>query len=345
MAQTDPAARTLAIALLVALWIEVLVRAFALLFLLNFSTEGPNATAVLALLLASGFLLALRGPSRWGPAMRRHLLIALAAAGLAVSMVGTARTALAGALVFLAASLPWLRTVASGRGRLLPMAAVLGVLLHQALRAGLDGAPLHAPGAGTVVLAVAAAAWVVLSWRLAAPDGRDGSPSGPAMAPLVAFVWAQAAFVGSTQAVTAWVPAEAVPVVVFGGLGLWAGASWGHRVPVQAAGLAVLAGVAALLWTQSTWPAVFLAQAGLAACLAHGCHARIRHDGAVTAAVQMVLTALVFLHVAAVNWAFVGFLPTALTQGRSAAYLLLATMVLPILAAAHRPAERAEVPA
>lgn len=329
-------AQTALAAALVALWVVTFLRALTAVFVLNFSTAGPNATVLATALLVTGWTLPVAGalgrrfPRAWPALVPLGAGAALATLGVDT---GPALLAAVAAQLLLA---PALAAAVGALRERFAVAAALGVAGHHALRAWLDTAPPHATPAGAVALGVVAlvalAAWTVLVRRGALP----GPAAGPA-APAAAFLLVEAAFVGLPPVVALWGSRSGALAVGASAAGLLAGAAWVHtrrttRPAAAAAGLAFLAAVAGLLALGAPGVAVLAApaQAGAVLLLARGSRAaRPRRVGTAVAAVQVAGLLAVFLHVGALNWAFVPDPVGALTRGRAALFLLLAGAVFP----------------
>jgi hypothetical protein len=299
-----------------ALWVALLVlvllygyeRAFAMVFVLNFSTEGPNATVGLVLLLLSGLLYVV-GLQRWWPHPVRLLDVSvvtgLLLAGL--SLVQAPAWAALGALsMHLVLAPAVFATVAAYpvRGA---AGAALGVLLHQVGRNALNTAPFYDAQVGTYLL-VAVIAFLAILWfgRVRFEAGAPGlpAPTFTRVGAFYAFLVAQYAFLGSSAAVSLWNGRPYVPAVLglTGGLALgavWVARGWPltPRVAWSAAALFAVGLLDLLLWNQLP-PILLIAQAA----------------------------AVVLLHVA---WRSGG---RASLAGQAATLLLLVSLLLPVIA-------------
>jgi endonuclease/exonuclease/phosphatase family metal-dependent hydrolase len=330
----------LAPVLLVAATVIVAVAAFeqavSRLYLLNFSTAGPDATAALAVLLVSAPAVGVASTGRWrtrtlaGGALAVPVLLAVAllappvAAVLAASAVGWLTLGL-------------LAAVLGRRPAVVAPGAGLGLLALVLCRSLGDGSPLYATTAGRVVLfgvaASLAGAWLVRARHADGPPRVDAD-----VGPLALFLFVEAAFLGAPGAVATWRltgPATAT-VAAASGLAL-ASALVALRGPPARAALPLLAGgfllaVADLLWVGATaGAAVGVAQACAVGLLARGvADARASpRRWRPAAAGQLLAVALLFLFVSSLNWAYMPAPLDSLTRGRSGLFLLALCATLP----------------
>ncbi|MFD1646234.1 endonuclease/exonuclease/phosphatase family protein [Haloarchaeobius litoreus] len=340
---TGPFGRsTTRVALLVAAVVVVAVAAFeqavSRLYLLNFSTAGPNASAALAVLLVSAPVVGLasslpdraRTRASTGGALAVPVLLAVALLGSPVTAAVAASTVGAVTLLLLVAVL--VRRPAT----VTPGAALglLAVVLHRSL---LDGTPLYATTAGRVVL-FGLALCVAGGWFVR-PRHEDTPPSFDAdVAPLALFLFVEAAFLGAPGAVATWgltspttaTAAAAAGLALAGGLVALRGPPARVTLPVLAGGL-VLA-VADLLWLGLTaGAAVGVAQACVVGLLARGA-ADARSScwrWGPAAMGQLFAVVLLFLFISSLNWAYMPAPLDSLTRGRSGLFLLALSATVP----------------
>ncbi len=284
--------------------IAMVQRLFAMVFVLNLDVAGPNATAGLAALLVTA-------PAwRIVPANARILLAALAIAAVTLASLGTAAWAAGGAVLAMLAMAPLWRTIGDERDGI-----VVGVLAWMTLHALLGGlSPFQAAPWLIPVLALPMLAW-----------GRLDADTTAAPASLWAFLVVQACWLGALPSLWRW--ADSSPSIMAaasaGGLavGLFARhLSWGRGWPQ---GLFVLAAAVSL---GALTPAlgVFVAQVAAVRMLGEG--------GGLgrLAMVQGLAVVFLFMHVVAGNWAFVGFVPEALSRGLAGLYMFLLLTLLPL---------------
>ncbi len=339
---TDPrrdsrAARTAGAGLLTALWLVAFLRALNRVFVLNFSTAGPNVTGLLALALVTGwtvpvFARLVDRPAAW------HGAVAVALGGLGLSLVGGTLVSLAGAVVFLSAATPPLVALVGDLRERFAVAAALGVLTHGALRSVLDTAPPYATPLGRGLL-VALALVTLAAWWLATRESPPDATAlaAPGGATATAFLFAHATFLGLAPRVSLWTGRSLLVVLAATTLGLVAGAAWvarrgapGRRATV-AWSVALLLGLAALLFGPGPGVAALPAAAATVLLCARGCRAGTTtacRTGLGVAGVQAVGLVLTVTVVLAMNWAFVpGVGP--LVRGWQAQLLLALGAVLP----------------
>lgn len=331
------AAVTAVAALLTALWLVPFLRALNRVFVLNFSTAGPNATGLLALALVTGWTVPAfarlgNRPRAW------HAAMALAVAGLGLSLASGTLASLAGAVVFLAAATPPLVALVGQLRERFAVAAALGVLTHGALRAVLDTAPPYATPLGRGLLVVLGLA-TLAAWGVATRDSPPDTTAlaAPGAATATAFLFAQATFLGLAARVGLWTGRPLLVVLASTTLGLLAGAALveRRRVPdrrgTAAWGVVFLLSLAALLFVAGPGVAALPAAAAAVLLCARGCRAgttTARRAGLGVGGVQAVGLVLTTAVVLAMNWAFVpGVGP--LVRGLQAPSLLAAGAVLP----------------
>ncbi|WP_440989339.1 endonuclease/exonuclease/phosphatase family protein [Haloarchaeobius baliensis] len=328
----------LVVAAVVVVAIAGFEQAVSRLYLLNFSTAGPNATAVLAVLLVSapavGLATVLPDRSRTrvlnGCALCSPVLLAVALLAGPVPGVVAASATAALAFVLLVA-------VVARRPGAVATGATLGLLALVALRSLRHGASLAATTAGRAVLfglaLGVAAGWLVLARR------TDSSPAFDAdTGPLALFLFVEAAFLGAPGAVATWGLTSPTTATVSAALGLaLAGGVVALRGPPARVTLPVLAvgfllAVADLLWVGLT--------AGTAVGVAQGCAVGLLARGVAdarsspwrwrpAAASQLLAVVLLFLFVSSLNWAYMPAPLDSLTRGRSGLFLLGLCATLP----------------
>lgn len=328
-------------ALLVVVWLVTFLRALTRIFVLNFSTAGPNATGLLALLLVTGWTVPVA--ARLADRSRAwHATVVLAVAGLLGSAAGETLLALVGAVVALTAITPLLVALVGRLHERFALAAALGLVAHQALRAALDTAPPYATTLGLATLVALAlavlAGWVVPSREgLPADGGGRDALAAPGGATAVAFLFGQVTFLGLVPRVALWTGRTYLLTLAATILGLVGGALLVARrgVPgreVTAAAVVVLLGSLAVLLSVES-PGVAMLPAGVAAVLlvARGSRpgtAGVRQVGAAVAGVQLASLMLITGVVFAMNWAFVP--GGSLFRDRAPLVLLLLAVLLPV---------------
>ncbi len=287
--------------------IAMVQRLFAMVFVLNFDVAGPNATAAMAALLITA-------PAwRVVPGAARPALAGLAFAAILAASFLTGAVAAAGAAVALLAMAPLWRSM----GQASVDGAVVGALAWMTVTAWLGGvSPFHVGPWLVPALALPLLGWLRLE-----------AATTPAPAALWAFMAVQATWLAALPSLWRWSDVSPVGIAIAsaGGLalGLWTRTQRWH--PALAPTLFV---VAAAMTLNPWWPAgaVFLAQVAAVRLLGEG--------GGIgrLAVVQTLAVVFLFLHVVAGNWAFVGFVPEALSRGLAGVYMFLLLALLPLAA-------------
>jgi len=306
-------------ALLVALLVLMLGRAVTRVFVLNFSSTGPNATALLAGALLTGLTIpvALRSYSR----RRDHALVGLAGAGVLGSLLADPVGALVGAAVAASALTPLLVADATRlRGRV-GAAVGLGLLVVVALRAATGATAPNATtlgrgGVTTLTLALVVAS--LAAHEATGDTGRNTTATAvdvaagvPWFAPVAAVLLLATAWLGAPVASARWADVPILTAVVATVAGLVAGTWVVDRrpvaMPVVGAGVAVVAGLGGVLVGGPVAVAgVTLATAALPVLAAPGGRGQVApwRAGLVTACVQGGGLVALFGFVFALNAAF-----------------------------------------
>lgn len=328
----------LLVGLLVALVLASVQWALVEIYVLNFSLAGPNVTAVLVLLLAGGWTVA---ALPWLSRKRHRLTAALlaAAVGLVVAAVAPVRGALVAAVAVQLLLVPVLVAVGQNR-RTLVGGTTLGIGLFVTLRAWFDTAPPFAT-LEEKLLIVVVGLLALGCWRVL--DRRDAVPVVERTVPLLglaAFLLAEGSFLGLPAAMATWagrsyplVAAATVAGLLAGGVLL---SRRGTPSAVETVGWAVLflAGLAALLWGHLAGGAsAFPTQVAAVCLLARGTSGprrSPRREAGLVCGLQLVGVVLLFVHVSALNWAFVPAPLSTLVRGRHALFLFGVGALLPM---------------
>ncbi|WP_256297346.1 endonuclease/exonuclease/phosphatase family protein [Haloarchaeobius salinus] len=330
--------RALVVAAVVVVALAAFEQAVSRLYLLNFSTAGPNASAALAVLLVSAPVVGVAG--RLGDRRRARFLAVGALAVpvlLAVALSGSPVVAAVAASAVGAVTLLLLVAVLVRHPTVVTPGAALGLLVVVLLRSLLDGASLSATTTGRVVLF--GLALVVAVGGLALVRRFDTAASlGADVGPLALFLFVEAAFLGAPGVVATWgltspataTVAAAVGLALAGGVVALRGPPARVTVPVLAGGF--LLAVSDLLWVGLTAGAAL----GVAQACAVGLLARAVADARASpwrwrpATVwQLSAVVLLFLFVSSLNWAYMPAPLDSLTHGRSGLFLLVLCATVP----------------
>lgn len=345
---TTPAPTILAgwhavMALLVVVVLEAFLWTVTRVFVLNFSTAGPNVTAGLTVLLASGWSLAVvarvgGAPARWVPVTTGLLVV-----GFAVSLVDAALVAgLGGALVVTAAT-PVLFALLGGLRERVAVGVSAGLLLWVGLRTALDTASPYATTSGQVGFGAVVVGAAALGAGLALRDSFPTAPFrglGEEAAPLGALLVAAPAYLASPNAVSRWMLRSYEATVLALVLGLAAGLLLLHVRPVPrgpellAWAVGFLLAVAAVLYGSGPASTAAFAVAWAAGVVLLAAGSRPGSAATGPGAVPLVVVQLVgivalFGYVSASNWAFMPA-PLDAARGRAAEFLLVLCALLPV---------------
>jgi endonuclease/exonuclease/phosphatase family metal-dependent hydrolase len=308
----DDTRRLVRAALAVALLLVTLEYAVTRVFVLNFSTAGPNATALLALLLLSGWSLPL--VPRLAPGRRDGVLFGLTAGGVALSLLGGPVVALLGTALAGLALTPLLAFGAAHLRDRVGVAFALGLLLVLALR-GLTGATqAYATSLGRWGLVVLLLGLAAVDTSLSRDDDAATVETLSHLAPLVGGVFLAALWLGAPTTPAQWAGRPYLPAVALAALGLVLGTAWvmERGVPtVRGTAVAgpLLVGSLAALLTGGVLAVVALAPALAALVVLVGAAGRgdltPARAGLAVLAVQIAGLGCVLGFVFAVNFAFV----------------------------------------
>ena len=318
-------ARVLLTAVLVLLYMEAFLWTTTRVFFLNFTTAGPNPTAVFFLFLVTGWSLAVVG---FVGVDEKVLVGALAVAvvGFAVSLSSSPVVAAVGGIVVVTAVTPVLVGLFAEPHRSVTGFGI-GILLAVGLRVVLDTASPYATVTGTVLLSVfyflGITLTVFLVYRGESPDLRS---HGVSPVPLGVLLVVSASFFAYPHVVARWelrsygLSVVAVVVGILAGLGVVSAREEPSPAETVAWGVAFLASVGAFLYIPHpvTTAGYGLAWACAVVLLSAGSR---RVDYAGTGAVplsvfQLVSVLALFGVVSATNWAF---MPAPLDSARGLA--------------------------
>ncbi|MDZ7687365.1 MAG: endonuclease/exonuclease/phosphatase family protein [Halobacteriales archaeon] len=200
-------ARILLTAVLVVVYLESFLWTTTRVFFLNFSTAGPNATAVLFLFLVTGWSLGVVALADFDDRTTYVVLTAVLVVGFVVSLLDSPVTAAVGSIAVMTGVTPMLVGMLDDLREKVVVGVGVGVLLAVGLRAVLVTASPYATTTGLILLSVFVALAVVLVFLLVARDGLpstdwrnlDASP-----APLGALLVVSAAFFAYPHVVARW---------------------------------------------------------------------------------------------------------------------------------------------
>ncbi|WP_435358880.1 endonuclease/exonuclease/phosphatase family protein [Haloarchaeobius sp. DFWS5] len=341
--ELDSLTAALFTAALVVTFVVTFERTVSRIYLLNFSTAGPNATALLMFLLATGWTISVVD------ALGSRRSLALSAAGIAVplllgvTMVTGPLPAVVAAIGVQLALVPlFVAVVRRSPGSVAPGAAT-GLLAAIALRGAFDVAPAYATTPGRVfalVVGLVVAAGAVWVGRRDAPTtGESAAAGGVDLTPLLLFCAVEATFLGAPAVLATWQFRSYELTLAASALGLVAAAVFvalrgepAHRVaPLLAAGFTL--SLADLLWLDLLGPvAAAPAQAFAVLLLAQGVSGagESRWRWKTTVGAQLLAVVLVFLHVSALNAEYMPGPVFSLTHERAAAFLFALGALFPL---------------
>jgi len=309
--------KTALTAVLVVVYLEAFLWTTTRVFFLNFTTAGPNATAVFFLLLVTGWSLAVVGLV--DPETRNLYLGASAVlvVGFVVSLSGAPVVAAIGSVVVVTGVTPTLVGLLDDLAERIAVGLGVGVLLTVGLRAFLDTASPYATLAGTVLLSVflvlAVGLTLVLVYREELPEA-DLRSLGVSPAPLGVFLVVSASFLAYPHVVARWglrsygVSVVALVAGVAAGLGVFVLRETPSLPETVVWGAVFLASVGAFLYSShpATTAAYGLAWASAVVLLSAG--SRRAEEGGTRAlslsVFQLLAVLVLFGYVSATNWAF-----------------------------------------
>jgi len=311
------ATKALLTAALVVVYFEAVLWTTTRVFFLNFTTAGPNATAVFFLLLVTGWSLAVVGLPGVGTRTVHYAALAVFVVAFVVSLSDSPVVAAVGGVGLATAVTPVLFGLLDELGESVAVGFAVGVLLAVGLRAVLDTASPYATTTGLFLLSVFVALCVCLILLLAYRDelpetDRRGTRTSPA--PLGVLLFVSALFLAYPHVVARWelrsYGLSVVALVAGVAVGLGVVGVRDTPSPSETAlwGVAFLAGVGAFLYVQHpvTTAAYGVAWACAVVLLSAGSR-RVEGvgTGALPLSVSQLLALLVlFGVVSATNWPF-----------------------------------------
>ncbi|WP_435318929.1 endonuclease/exonuclease/phosphatase family protein [Haloarchaeobius sp. TZWSO28] len=326
----------LAVAALVVVAVATFEQTVSRIYLLNFSTGGPNATALLMFLLASAWVLPLVGAA----GDRRDTVLAAGSLAipvlLAVSMLTPPSQAVLATLAVQLIVLPLFAVALRRSPTSVAPGAATGLLALVAVRSALGVSPVYATTVGkglllaTGVLVAASTLWTV----------RESLPATSVdVTPLALFVFVEAAFLGAPAVLATWhlrsyeLTAGAAVAGLVVGVGYLAVRGVPDRTTAPVLSGLFLLSLADLLWLDLLGSVAALpAQALAVALLAQGvAGARTSSRGwLATLGLQVLAVVVLFLHVSALNAEYMPGPVFALTHGRAAHFLFVLGALLPV---------------
>ena len=199
--------RTVLTAVLVVVYFESFLWTTTRVFFLNFTTAGPNATAVFFILLVTGWSLALVGYIGVGRKTVYVGAVVVLVGGFVVSLSASPVVAALGGIAVLTAVTPVLVGLLDDLGGTVAVGFGIGVVLSAGLRGFLDTASPYATTTGTVFLSGFVVLGVVLTLFLAFSDDlseTDLRSLTVSPAPLGALLVVSASFFAYPHVVARW---------------------------------------------------------------------------------------------------------------------------------------------
>ncbi|MFX0149685.1 MAG: endonuclease/exonuclease/phosphatase family protein [Candidatus Hodarchaeota archaeon] len=330
-------------AVLVFIFLSQFERFLTMIFVLNFSTEGPNVTIILLLFLMTGFLeLVLPWPHSQSLLTSCVLLVALM---VLISFFPITIVATGGAILALIFITPVLVSRMQIERQYFFVAAVLGVLIQMITRVWLDTGSYYATILGVIFLL----GWVVVGivlWIFKVKDTILNTESPQRefidIIPIFGFLIIQFLFLGFANVISTWFIRNYLLMSFSGILGLSIGVilvlERGSQIINYKYSLGwvflYLISLSDLLWFNII-PIISYFGAQLSACiilyvgLNKNSIRSIRVIGLRLILIQFFAIIILFLEVSAGNWAFMpSFLE--ITRGQAAMFIFITGIFLPL---------------
>ncbi|MFX0174250.1 MAG: endonuclease/exonuclease/phosphatase family protein [Candidatus Hodarchaeota archaeon] len=330
-------------AVLVFIFLSQFERFLTMIFVLNFSTEGPNVTIILLLFLMTGFIeLALPWPHSQSLLTSCMLLVALM---VLISFFPITIVATGGAILALIFITPVIVSRMQIEHQLFFVAAVLGVVIQMITRTWLDTGSYYA----TILGAIFLLGWVVVGivlWIFKVKDMTLNIESPQRefidITPIFGFLIIQFLFMGFANVISTWFIRNYLLMSFSGILSLSIGAilvlERGSQIINYKYSLGwvflYLISLSDLLWFNII-PIISYFGAQLSACiifyvgLNKNSIRSIQVIGLRLILIQFFAIIILFLEVSASNWAFMpSFLEV--TRGQAATFIFIAGIFLPL---------------
>ncbi|MHA2248327.1 MAG: endonuclease/exonuclease/phosphatase family protein [Candidatus Hodarchaeales archaeon] len=325
------------------LFFSQLERFLTMIFVLNFSTAGPNVTIVLIFLLLTGLVEVVLP---W-PHKERTLSFCLVTSALMVlaSFIPITLLATIAAILAMMFITPMLVNRVQLEKEEFALSMIMAIVIHVITRSWLDTASYYATILGTVLLLLWISIGVILWFIKIKNDPRlldSSQTSFIGVAPVIGFILIQLLFLGFPNVVSTWFIRNYFLISITGIIGLSVGAliivERGEQILRDKMVLVwitlFLLSLIDLLWI-NLLPFITYLIAQVSACviLYAGLNkSTIRSPKVVglrLTIVQLLMVVIIFLHVSAGNWAFMpSFL--AFTRGQAATTLFIAGLFLPL---------------
>ena len=329
--------------IVVFLFFAQLERFLTMIFVLNFSTAGPNETVVLIVLLLTG-VVEIFLP--W-PHSVRTLSISLVGTTVMVllSLISITLLATLAAVLAMIFITPMLVNRIQLDMEQFSLCAILGVLIQLITRSWLDTASYYATTFGIFLFLLWIGLGVLLWFVKIRNDTRlidSSQKTFIGVTPVIGFIFIQFLFLGFPNVVSTWHFRDYFLISAVGVIGLSVGAflifERGEQIlkGILIIGWMVLflLSLIDLLWI-NLFPLItyFTAQVSTCVILFAGLNKStirsIKVVGLRLTTVQFLMVLILFLHVSAGNWAF---MPSFLvfTRGQAATTIFLAGLLLPL---------------
>ena len=333
------------------LFYQFMEKAISQVFVLNFSTAGPNITVVLVFLLATGFLYSLGLKKYWphSPNFMLTLMISTVFASVLV-LIPVKNIPILGAIIGLLALTPLIVHFISKLQEKFVLAAAFSIMFHITIRSLFDTAPIFSLTLSIVMFYLILTSWFVLwVWKREQINAATTDPIKlTGIAPLISFIFIEIMILGSPSVLARWYPRNYLLTVLVLGLGLVIGADVVLKEIIRKkditdwklAGYMLLYVVSliVILWLDNEFAgvlAIFIVQTSAVIQLHKGTTIAseaylISEFGKKMGLIQLLCIILILFQALSGNWAFLPGILEPILRGKAAWYLFILGMLLPI---------------
>ncbi|MFW9779639.1 MAG: endonuclease/exonuclease/phosphatase family protein, partial [Candidatus Heimdallarchaeota archaeon] len=334
---------------LVFIFLSQIERFLTMIFVLNFSTAGPNITVIMILFLVTG-LLELVIP--WPHSDRLlSLFMILTFVLILVGFYPDTLIASIGSLGALLAVTPLIVHEINVEKQRFVFSVGFGLFFQLLIRSWLDGATYYSTLLGSILLLVWGILPIIIWFGYVKSANRANPPSADNLidaVPVITFLMIQYLFLGSPSVVSTWHIRDYPLISLAGSLGVFFGlfvVLYGSKFDMEKRTVSwiidpiilYLVSIIDLIWLDVfSIVSYFIAQATSIVILFLGLNyavsrtlVSIRRVGIRMGLIQLITILIIFLEVSAGNWAF---MPSALawTRGLANWFVFILALVFPL---------------
>lgn len=338
------------------LFYQFLEKIISQVFVLNFSTAGPNITVILILFVGTGFLYTFGLKNFW-PHSNKFILMLMVATFISSIMIilPILIIPLLGAILGLFSLTPIIVHFISKLQEKFVLSASFSILFNISVRALFDTAPIF-----SLLLSIIAFYLILLSWfaiwflkREKIDTLTANVPKLIGVTPLISFIYIEIMLLGSPSLLSTWFPRNYVLVTLAVGLGLVSGSDVVLKEIIRKKTITYwkllgymflyVISLIVVLWVENEFIsviAIFSLQMSAVIQLHKGTtianeNYPISSFGLKMGLFQLLCVILMVLQLFSGNWAFLPSFLEIIVKGNAALYLFILGILLPISTAAN----------